>query len=461
MQSELIVIIDDEKEITSSYEIFLKRAGHSDYMLFNSPAEFIGVMEDIEPAVVFLDLRMPQINGEELLDRLSRTHRNSSIFIVSGTEDVSTAVRCIKNGALDYIVKPIDKDRFHTAITKGLEIHRIKKELAQIKDSFPNTPLSSHPAFRRIITRSPSMTKVLKYVQMLSVNNTPVLITGETGTGKELLAEAVHLCSGRGGGFVPVNASALDENMFNDTLFGHKRGSFTGADRDRAGLLATAESGTVFLDEIGDLKESSQIKLLRLLQNREYLPIGSDRPLISNARIVAATNANLREKVDRGTFRQDLFYRLSAHTVHIPPLRERCEDIELLFHHFFSKQFSEHKENLPEIPSELIKSLRNHTFPGNVRELEAIVANYAVMFQLSSAGTSELKEFLAGHNVKMDSRDLSACYSSFSYEGTFPSLKEMEQVLVEEALKRTSGNQSKAASLLGISRQALNKRVNS
>jgi len=458
MSNDQIVIVDDEKEILKSYEIFLRKLGFKNYRLYCSAEVFLEEINSLSPAVVFLDLRMPCATGEELLEEIVHRFRNTSSFIVSGTEDVETAVRCIKNGALDYIVKPIDKDRFLTTILKGMEVYGIKNELLSIKENLDGSNVN--PAFKGIITRSSAMGRLEKYIEAVAPGDAPVLVTGETGTGKELIAEAVHKCSNRKGVFIPVNVSALDENMFNDTLFGHKKGAFTGADKERAGLLAKAENGTIFLDEIGDLCESSQVKLLRMLQNREYMPIGSDKPLKTTARIIAATNADLNKKVQEGSFRQDLFYRLSAHTVVIPPLRERGEDIEMLFHYFYEKQLLAFELTPDKVPADLINALKCHDFPGNVRELESIVTDYVMLYRNTILPKTELKHFLTKHNISTCAKtDLES--ADFQYKGEFPTFKSMEKILIDEALKRTNGNQSKAAALLGVSRQALNKRLNS
>jgi DNA-binding NtrC family response regulator len=456
---DLIVIVDDETEITASYEIFLKRNGYKNYKTYNSPVEFRSEINSMSPAVVFLDLRMPVIGGEELLNEITGIHKNTSVFIVSGTEDVATAVRCIKNGALDYLVKPIDKDRLATAIIKGCEICRIKSELVSIKVKMSGDNILNDPAFSEIITADQGMANLFGYLRALAKTDETVLITGETGTGKELIAHAVHKSSGRTGAYIPVNVSALDENMFNDTLFGHKKGAFTNADKDRAGLLATAHNGTIFLDEIGDLSESSQIKLLRILQNRQYMPVGSDKPLTTTARIIAATNADLKKKSDDGSFRRDLYYRLTAHQIAVPPLRKRNGDIEYLTGYFYSRELKKIGETPAGLPVELTAYLKNHDFPGNVRELESIVRDFVIVFGSADVSEKDTAAFLKLHGVNADAGKKITSDKKFCYNGDFPSIKYMEQMLIDEALSQSGGNQSKAAAMLGISRQALNKRL--
>jgi DNA-binding NtrC family response regulator len=457
--NDLIVIVDDEQEITNSYEILLKKKGYKNFRLYNSSVDFLDELGGEEPAVLFLDIRMPHMNGEEVLAEIKSRGMLSSVYIISGTEDVATAVRCIQNGALDYIVKPIDKDRFHTNLMKGLEFYKVKTELSSIKKDMENSFCFTNPAFQKVVTRSRNIEDILKYISNVAVGDAPILITGETGTGKDLMAEAVHISSGRAGRFIPVNISAFDEHLFNDTLFGHVKGAFTGADKHRPGVLANADNGTVFLDEIGDLDESSQIKLLRLLQNKEYFPVGADAPSSTNARIVAATHADLKAKVEAGTFRQDLYYRLSSHMVSLPPLRDRQDDIDLLIYHFYNSYMAKMGMEYRDVSDEFITAMLHHDFPGNVRELQAVVQDYVMLFKGKSISKPELKKFLASHHIGMDSAD-SVRNTYFKYEGHFPTLKEMETFLVKEAISRTNGNQSKAASLLGISRQAMNKRLN-
>jgi DNA-binding NtrC family response regulator len=455
-----IAIIDDEKDITSAYEIYLRRSGVKDYIISNDPLEYLNNLKDIKADVVFLDLRMPGLTGEELLDEIMSIYPDTSAFIISGNDEVETAVRCIKKGALDYIVKPIDKARFQTALLKGQEMFNIKSELSEMRSHLLENKEYKSDNFKDIITRNKNMQDVFRYIELVSKSNSPVIITGETGTGKELMAEAVHRCSDLKGDMIPVNVSALDGNMFNDTLFGHTKGAFTGADKPRKGLLASANGGSVFLDEIGDLDESAQIKLLRLIQNGEYLPLGSDKPEKTTARIIAATNVDLKQKVAEGKFRQDLYYRLQTHMVRIPPLRDRSEDIELIANYYFIKEGDKLGNQFKELPANLTESLIAHDFPGNIRELQAIVMDYAISFGDKKVNISTLKEFLSKHGLKYSKRCDKIEDNGFSYSGNFPTLKEIEAILIEKALESTDGNQSKAAKLLGISRQALNKRLN-
>lgn len=323
--------------------------------------------------------------------------------------------------------------------------------------------LMNKEAFSHIVTSSKKMLDLFHYTEVIAPSNQPILIYGETGTGKELVARAVHMVSGLSGNFVAVNSAGLDDQMFSDALFGHRKGAFTGADQERAGLIGTAAEGTLFLDEIGDLQETSQIKLLRLLQEQEYYPVGSDIPRKSRARIIAATNRDPRELVADGAFRGDLFYRLCTHQIDLPPLRERLEDLPLLVEHFMVKASSIFHKAKPVHPSGLLPLLSAYRFPGNVRELEAMVFDAVARHDgglLSLETFSSRIEPHGAHGAAAVTNALPGSAVVVGHDGSFPTLKQAEAILIAEALRRSGNNQGAAASLLGISRQALNKRLN-
>lgn len=317
-------------------------------------------------------------------------------------------------------------------------------------------------AFAEIITVNARMLTVLRQVEDISTTGQPVLITGETGAGKELFAKAVHRLSGLGGEFVPVNVAGLDDNVFSDTLFGHIKGAFTGADRLRRGMVEKALGGTLFLDEIGDLSPASQVKLLRLLQEREYLPLGGDDCKKSQARIVTATNRDLWAFQRTGQFRSDLNYRLRTHHVNIPPLRERLDDLPLLLDHFLELAAQTFGRKRPTPPRELLPLLGSYSFPGNVRELQGMVFDAVSRHQEKILPLATFHEHVArfhehnfipkGARSNIDDLPIPFC-------NKFPTIKEATRLLVFEALKQADGNQCIAARLLGISRQALNKRL--
>jgi DNA-binding NtrC family response regulator len=312
---------------------------------------------------------------------------------------------------------------------------------------------------------------VFRYVEAIAATPLPVLVTGETGVGKELIARAIHSLSGRMGAFVPVNVAGLDDTLFSDALFGHKRGGFTGADRDRSGLIEQAAGGTLFLDEIGDLAAASQVKLLRLLQEGRYYPIGSDLQKASDARVVVATNRDLAAMQEKGEFRRDLYYRLRSHHVHLPPLRRRKEDLPLLVDHFLGKAALLLGRSRPTPPKELVGLLDAYAFPGNVRELEgmiydAVSRHRSGVLSLESfrekIGPEAVAAFGGGAGPKAgpggpaadDGRPLPIAFGE-----ALPTLPDAERLLIDEALRRAGGNQTTAAKLLGLSRRALNTRL--
>ncbi|MCD6396582.1 MAG: sigma-54-dependent Fis family transcriptional regulator [Spirochaetaceae bacterium] len=343
----------------------------------------------------------------------------------------------------------VDCPEFHTTL-----IDRDKEK------SNPNLPMGTdrqyyckdlkHPgAFSDMITKSRVMMDLFRYTEAIADSIEPVLVCGETGVGKELFSRAIYLAGYFKGNFVAANVAGIDDMSFTDTLFGHKKGAFTGAMDSRQGLLHQAQNGTLLLDEVGDLSHNSQIKLLRLIDNGEYYPLGSDTPVKSNARIIAASNRNLTYLVGSGQFRKDLYYRLSTHSVDIPPLRERREDILPLFE-YYVRTVSQ-KYNYPELswPSGLTSMLTSYSYPGNVRELRAMIVDAVIR---SSSGLLYVEAMQ--NKIKPVSLE-----SMFSCNLPLPSLKQIKKELIGEALKRTNGNQSLAACMLGISRQALSKRL--
>jgi two-component system, NtrC family, nitrogen regulation response regulator GlnG len=318
-------------------------------------------------------------------------------------------------------------------------------------------------AFAEIVTQHPSLFAIFRYLEAIAGSPQPVLITGETGTGKELMAKALHRLSGRPGELVAVSVAGLDDAMLSETLFGHIRGAFTGADRPREGLIASAAGGTIFLDEIGDLAVTSQVKLLRLLQDGSFYPLGADRPRQSRARIVVATNTDVVQAVGAGRFRKDLYYRLRTHHLHLPPLRSRKGDIPLLVDHFVEKAARQLGKGVPAVPLALHQLLKTYNFPGNVRELEALVFDGVARHQGIMLSLASFKDAISGKpqfTVTAEEPERAGATPLASlFPDRLPTLREAEDHLIAEALLRADGNQGVAAGLLGLSRQALNKRL--
>ncbi len=339
----------------------------------------------------------------------------------------------------------------------------LQSELSSLKGYLFTDRLSHEDAFSAVITRSKLMRAIFQYMEVIAPSGQPVLITGDTGVGKELIAKIIHSLSACKGEFVAVNIAGLDDVVFSDTLFGHKKGAFTGAELEREGLVARAAGGTLFLDEIGDLNESSQVKLLRLLQEQTYYPLGSDIIRQSRVRIVVATNQNIQALISQGKFRKDLYYRLRAHQVHVPPLCERREDIPLLLAHFLEEAAKALKKKRPRTPPELIALLSAYNFPGNVRELRAMVFDAMARHSSGQLSLESFQEFIKQDSVSvLPSGPISSQPDSDLFIrtfGRFPTLKEAENLLISEALAQAKGSQGTAASILGMTRQALNKRL--
>jgi DNA-binding NtrC family response regulator len=455
--AELILIVDDDAAILKSLERTLRDSGLSDVLPCNDSRQVLDLVRDRQPAVVLLDLVMPHLSGEELL-RTLRAHAPAlPVIVVTATDEVATAVRCIQSGAYDYLTKPLDTDRLLATVARALAIRRLQLENLELRKRAA-APAVNHPeCFSKITTCSPAMLAVFSYIEAIAPSAEPVLIVGETGVGKERIAESLHAASGRKGKLVSVNVAGLDENAFADTLFGHTRGAFTGAVQARNGLVLEAAGGTLFLDEIGDLKPDVQTKLLRLIQEREFFPLGSDRPLKSDCRVVAATNRTLRTRMRDGLFREDLFFRLHAHLVRVPPLRERTGDIPLLTEVFLMEAAQALGKPKPTPPRELITYLAGYTFPGNIRELRAMIHDAVAQH---AKGVLSLKTIL-------DHMDLSEAEggapvsgkagSGATFGADLPTLSELTAQLLSEALHRTGNNQSAAARMAGISRRTMNR----
>lgn len=451
-----ILIVDDEQLILDSMEISLAANFRNPITTLLAGKNLNKVLSKNNIGVLLLDLIMPGKDGMQILTELRSDYPDLPIIIVTGRNEIETAVTCMRTGAFDYVVKPVDTDRLFASVRKALAYKELQWEYDTLKEKLFDDDLQSPQVFTPIITQSSKMKAIFKYLEAVGLTEKPVMITGETGVGKALIAQAIHDLSGRTGPYISENVSGYSEEIFADSLFGHTKGAYTGAMNDRKGLIDSAKKGTLFMDEIGNLKMDSQVKLLRLLQEGTFRPLGSDFEKRSEARVVAATNHNLEEQVQNGKFRKDLFYRFKTHRVTIPPLRERKEDLPLLLDHFIDKSCSELGKEKPTSPPELLTLLNSYDFPGNIRELEAMIFN---------AVSSHKRGVLSTETFKIDmgrKKDL-PLESSLDFfveiKGSFPRLKAMEEYLIKEALLRANNNLSIASGMLGISRQALSKRL--
>jgi DNA-binding NtrC family response regulator len=457
-----VLLVDDEESITFAYKLSLQRAGFEQVLVEHDSRRVLPILEEQEVAVIVLDLFMPHISGIELLKEIHMKFPHIPVIVMTGAGEVGTAVDCMKSGAFDYLTKPADKTRLLSSIRKAMEMRELRDELSTLKEYLLTDLLEHESAFKSIVTKDKKMRAIFQYVEAIAQSPQPVLVAGDTGTGKELIAKTIHDVSGRSGKFVAVNVAGLDDTMFSDTLFGHEKGAYSGAVRNRAGLIQKASGGTLFLDEIGDLSELSQVKLLRLLQEGSYYQLGADLPKSSDARVVVATNKELSREVSKGGFRKDLYYRLNSHVVQLPPLRERIEDVPLLLNHFLKKAAKILKKKKPTPPPELITLLSSYNFPGNVREFEAMVFDAVTRHKSGVLSTATFRDIIRKEHSNFNSNAAIKTAQSdmkLDMDGRLITLKEAEKCLIDCAMQRSENNQRIAAEMLGITRQALNKRL--
>ena len=453
-----IVVIDDEPSVVQALETVLAQNGFEHVITTTRANELFAILRREEVGVVLLDLRMPDISGEALLSQSVAAFPEVPVIVVTGTSDVDVAVDCMQRGAFDFITKPIEPRRLIPSVRRAIELRELRREFTAIAQGLLYGEIQNPEAFSGIVTNNPTMLRLLHYAEIIAKTPKPVLITGETGTGKELLARGIHKASGRAGKFVAINVSGLEDHAFSDTLFGHTRGAYTGADEARSGLIERAQNGTLFLDEIGDLAPPSQLKLLRLIEEHEYYPLGSDFPKQTNARFIVATNRDLNTLQETGAFRKDLYYRLQTHEIHLPPLRERLDDLALLLDHFLKKAAETLGKTLPESSPQVLRVLESYDFPGNVRELEAMAFD-AVSRHENGPLTVDFfrrrKSSSFPQTVPEAPKEVPQEANPFARWDNLPTLQELKGLLIREALRRANNNHSIAARILGISRPTL------
>ncbi len=448
--------MDDEEAVLSSECKVLMGVGINNLQTCQDPREVIPLLEQREAEAILLDIAMPHITGDVLLAEIHERFPQIPVIIITASDDIESAVRCMKAGAFDYMVKAVEPNRLVSGVQRAIELRVISRQYASLRKGMMADGIQNADAFKSIITQNQRMTSIFVFIESIAPTAETVLIRGETGTGKELIAEAIHAVSNRKGPLVKVNTAGLDEAMFADTLFGHAKGAFTGAEEQRKGLVQQAEGGTLLLDEIGDLSPACQIKILRLVEAHEFFALGSDLVRTTDARFVLATNRNLEESVSAGQFRKDLYFRLQTHEIRIPPLRERREDLPLLLDHFQELACQNLSKDRLAVPPELLTLLETYDFPGNVRELRSMVFNAVSRQREKMLSLNPFREAM-GHVGAKALPPASA--DSLNFPDKLPTIKEVTAQLIDEALQRARGNQAIAAGLLGISPQALSKRL--
>lgn len=453
-----VLLVDDEPAWLHSLALTLERsAGITNLRTCSDSRQVMELLDHHSIGLVLLDLTMPHLSGEQLLAQIAERHPETTVIVISGLNQVETAVQCIKLGAFDYFVKTVEEDRLVGGVLRAIRMRELERDNREMADRFLAGTVRHPEAFSHIVTADRGMQTIFAYVEAVANSPQPLLITGESGAGKELLARAAHTLSGCKGPLVSVNVAGLDDTVFADTLFGHLRGAFTGADQPRKGMIEEAADGTLFLDEIGDLSIASQVKLLRLLQEGEYFPLGSDRPKRLKARIIVATHCDLVEREAQGSFRRDLYYRLRTHRIHVPPLRERKGDIPLLLDYLLAAAAQDLGKKKPTPPRELAQLLATYPFPGNIRELRSMVYD-AVSVHRDRVLSMEsfIQAIGPGGGAAVT---LTPSGNPFAGLERLPTFGDAAELLVEEAMRRAAGNQSLAARLLGISQPALSKRL--
>ncbi len=457
-----VLLVDDEEAWLRSLSMTLSMmAGINNTIRCSDSRQVMDLLATNHVGLVLLDLNMPHISGQALLSQLLEKYPEIPVIIISGLNQVATAVECMKRGAFDFFVKTVEQERLIQGVQRALKMIDLQRENREFCSRVLDDRLAHPEAFADIITQNKAMRAIFRYIEAIAASSQPVLITGESGVGKELLAVALHRLSGRKGKMVSLNVAGLDDNVFSDTLFGHVKGAFTGADALRRGLIEDSADGTLFLDEIGDLSTASQIKLLRLLQEGEYFALGSDAPKRLRSRVLFATHHDLSAKQAAGQFRKDLYYRLCVHHLNVPPLKDRVDDIPLLVDYFLEQVARELGKRKPTVSKELYVLLANHTFPGNVRELKSMVYDALSVHQSRMLSMDSFKRAIDSHSSPQGApgEAKGSEQSLFIASEPLPSLHDLSDLVITEAMRRAQGNQSVAARLIGISQPALSKRL--
>lgn len=443
MSKPRILVVEDEAKLRRVIELQLQSSG---FDVDQAESAEVALKMADRASLVLTDLRLPGIDGMELLAILRRQNSRTPVVVMTAYGTVEIAVEAIKAGAFDFLLKPFSLDHLTAVIQKALDVQALRDENRDLREE-----LGRRYTFDNIVGRSPAMQEMFATVMRVAPTRATVLIAGESGVGKDLIARAIHYHSPRRDRpFVKINCSALPENLMESELFGFEKGAFTGAVAAKPGKFEQADTGTAFLDEIGDVPAAVQVKLLRVLQEREFERLGSNKTRRIDVRIVAATNADLRAALEQGTFREDLYYRLNVVPLNVPPLRERKTDIPFLAEHFVKKLASGTGSSVESVTDAAIRKLMDYHWPGNVRELENVIERSLVLCSGSKLDAAD---------VMLDSTPRAAAVPSGQFLPEGVTLDQFEESIVREAIRRAGGNKSQAARLLGLTRNALRYRL--
>ncbi|MDQ8204563.1 sigma-54 dependent transcriptional regulator [Pelagicoccus sp. SDUM812003] len=439
-----ILIVDDERHTREGLMQILEDS--YDIYLAEDAEQAFNLMESEKFDIVLTDLRMPGKSGMKVIDKALALSHRPPVIMMTAYGDVDSAVEAMKRGAYDFLTKPVNLEKLEILIKRALQSKNLETEVQQLHER-----LDTKFSFEGIVGNSPELIKVIDRVKLVAPSKASVLIEGETGTGKEMIAQAIHQNSGRAKGpFVAVHCAALPANLLESELFGHEKGSFTGATERRIGRFEMAEGGTLFLDEIGEIDLTIQVKLLRFLEQRTFERIGSSKSIKVDTRLVAATNKDLLAMTKEGTFREDLYYRLNVVQIRMPPLRERAEDLPQLLNHFLNEFAEENGMEPPQFEPGAIQCLRRYSWPGNIRELRNFAENAVVLHRGGVVHDYDLESKFRGESKSIDGSG--KVVSPLDKE-------ENEKRLLREALADAKGNRTRAAALLGISRRTLHRKL--
>ncbi|MCP4345675.1 MAG: sigma-54-dependent Fis family transcriptional regulator [Desulfobacterales bacterium] len=450
-----ILIVDDELSMREVLKLILKREGYEVSCAENG-RKAISVIEKKHFDLLLCDIRLGDIEGIEVLKAAKKHNQNTVVIMISAYATAETAVEAMNKGAYDYLPKPFDNDELILAVAKGLEVKTIAGEKKILDEK-----LKEHMHFGLIVGNDPQMMQIYDTIRQVSNTKTNILITGESGTGKEMIARAIHNESDRHDKpFVAINCGGIPETLMESELFGHKKGAFTGASQDKKGLFEIADKGTLFLDEIGEISTHIQVKMLRAVQDKVFKSVGGNEDISVDIRIISATNKELEKEVIKGTFREDLFYRLNVIEIKMPPLRERKNDLRILAQHFLDKYSREMGKEVTKISSYAIDLLNKYDFPGNVRELENLIERSVALSNTNILLPDSLALSMHKRRWKKkeekDVLDLDAVEHGVSLEAI---LENIEKAYLNRALEVSRGDKKKAAKLLGINLRSLRYRL--
>jgi two-component system, NtrC family, response regulator AtoC len=440
-----ILVIDDEPGLRKTVSLILGEEGY-EVATASDGEEGLRRALDTHPDIVLTDVKMPRLTGLEFLERYRAGGGEGMVIVMTAYGSMELAIEAMKKGAYDYLAKPFDPEALVLTIRKAVEREALRREVRRLRGE-----VRAEHRFGEVIAKSPAMANALEVATKVARHPSPVLITGESGTGKELIARLIHAESDQSEhSFVAINCGAIPENLLESELFGHVRGSFTGADRDRAGLFEEAAGGTLFLDEIGEMPPQLQVKLLRVLQEGEVRRVGENRSRQVDVRVISATNKDLNEEIKAGMFRSDLFYRIAVVPIHLAPLRQRREEIPPLARHFVKLYNEKLGVDIQGVEGDAMRLLLEYRWPGNVRELENTIERAMVLSDSGSIGVEDLPPHVSNPVAALDEPELSADDLSVKRHGAA-----LERRLIHRALERTRGNKTKAAELLELSSRAL------